>query len=86
MKELTAIGFNGKIVAYKVNEELSMGLSYTLPTNLTYKNGKASMDMTAQLNDAFGKAVAGYMQQNPGKLLLKHKPQWQLNLVEWVSI
>mgnify|MGYP002860939157 FL=1 len=68
MKELTAIGFNGKIgVAYKVNEELSMGLSYTLPTNLTYKNGKASMDMTAQLNDAFGKAVAGYMQQNPGK-------------------
>ncbi len=68
MTDLTAIGFNGKIgLAYKVNDALSFGLSYTLPTSLTYKNGKATMDMTAQLNDAFGKAVAGYLQQNPGK-------------------
>jgi len=37
-----------------------------LPTELNFKDGKASMDMTAQFNDAFGKAVQGYMAQNPG--------------------
>jgi long-chain fatty acid transport protein len=64
MTDLAGIGFNGKIgFAYKVDEQLSFGVSYTMPTSLTYKNGKASMDMTAQLNDAFGKAVAGAMQQ-----------------------
>ena len=67
MSDLTAIGFNGKIgFAYKVNEKLSIGVNYTLPTSLSYKNGKASMDMTAQLNNAFGLAVQGYMMQNPG--------------------
>jgi long-chain fatty acid transport protein len=64
MSDLVGIGFNGKIgFAYKVNDNLSFGLSYTMPTSLTYKNGKASMDMTAQLNDAFGKAVQGAMIQ-----------------------
>ncbi len=64
MDDLAAFGFNGKIgVAYKVNDKLSFGLSYTMPTTLTYSDGKASMDMTAQLNDAFGKAVAGAMAQ-----------------------
>lgn len=68
MTDLTAIGFNGKIgLAYKVDNKLSFGLSYTLPTSLTYTGGKATMDMTAQLNDAFGKAVMGWMMQNPGK-------------------
>ncbi len=72
MNELSAIGFNGKIgIAYKVNDKLSFGLNYTLPTSLTYKNGKASMDMTAQLNDAFGKAMMGWMMQNPGKTQLQ---------------
>lgn len=67
MSELTAFGFNGKIgLAYKFDESLSFGINYSLPVNLTYKNGKASMDMSYQLNDAFGKAVMGYMQQNPG--------------------
>jgi long-chain fatty acid transport protein len=67
MSDLTGIGFNGKIgLAYKVNDELSLGVSYTLPTSLTYTNGKALMDMTYQLNDAFGKAVQGVMMQNPG--------------------
>ncbi len=66
MTDLAGIGFNGKLgFAYKVNENLSFGLTYTLPTTITYKNGKASMDMTAQLNDAFGKAVQGYMMKNP---------------------
>lgn len=64
MNELSAIGFNGKIgLAYKVSDNLSFGLNYSLPTSLNYKNGKASMDMTAQLNDAFAKAVAGAMAQ-----------------------
>ncbi|MBK6679128.1 MAG: outer membrane protein transport protein [Ignavibacteriales bacterium] len=68
MKELTAIGFNGKIgVAYKVNEELSMGLVMHTSHKPHLQNGKASMDMTAQLNDAFGKSCCGTMQQNPGK-------------------
>ena len=66
MKELTAISFTGRIgLAYKLNDQISLGLTYSLPTPLTYKNGKATMDMSAQLNDAFGKAVMGYMAQNP---------------------
>lgn len=68
MTDLSAVGFNGKIgLAYKVNDKLSFGLTYTLPISLTYKGGKATMDMTAQLNDAFGKAVMGYMMMNPTK-------------------
>jgi long-chain fatty acid transport protein len=66
MTGLTAIGFGGKIgLAYKVSDKLTFGASYTSPSALTYKNGKASMDMTAQLNNAFGLAVQGYMMQNP---------------------
>ncbi len=66
MNNLTAISFTGRIgFAYKVNDQISLGFTYSLPTSLTYKNGKATMDMTAQLNDAFGKAVMGYMAQNP---------------------
>jgi len=66
MKDLTALGFSGKIgLAYRLDEKISFGIAYTLPTTLNFKNGKAKMDMTAQLNDAFGKAVQGYMAQNP---------------------
>lgn len=67
MNDLTAIGFGAKIgIAYKINDNISLGLSYTSPTSFTYKNGSAKMDMTAQMNDAFGKAVQGFMMQNPG--------------------
>jgi long-chain fatty acid transport protein len=67
MNGLKAFGFGGKIgLAYKVNEMFSFGLSYSLPVSLTYKNGKANMDMTYQMNNAFGKVVAGYMQNYPG--------------------
>lgn len=67
MSDLAAFGFGGKIgLAYKVNEMFSLGLSYTLPVDLTYKNGKADMDMTYQMNDAFGRVVAGYMNNYPG--------------------
>jgi long-chain fatty acid transport protein len=68
MTDLVGIGFNGKIgFGYKVSDKLSFGLSYSMPTSLTYRNGKAYMDMTAQMNDAFGKAVQGYMMQYPGQ-------------------
>lgn len=64
MTDLAAIGFNGKIgLAYAVDESFTIGISYTMPTALTYTGGKATMDMTAQLNDAFGKAVQGAMMQ-----------------------
>jgi len=66
MNDLSAFGFSGKVgLAYKVNENVTLGLCYTSPTALTFKNGNATMDMTAQFNDAFGKAVQGYMAQNP---------------------
>jgi long-chain fatty acid transport protein len=66
MNELTGFSLGGKIgLAYNLNDALSIGLSYTLPTSMTYKGGKASMDMTAQMNDAFGRAMQGYMAANP---------------------
>ena len=66
MNNLAALGFNGKIgLAYRVNPSFTIGASYSAPTALTYKNGKATMDMTAQLNNAFGRGVQGYMAQNP---------------------
>jgi long-subunit fatty acid transport protein len=66
MSDLTAFGFSGKVgIAWKPNEKATFGLSYTSPSALTYKKGKAGMDMTAQLSNAFGKAMQGYMMQNP---------------------
>ena len=66
MSDLTGFSFGGKVgLAYNLNDALSIGLSYTLPTSMTYKGGKASMDMTAQMNDAFGRAMQGYMAANP---------------------
>jgi long-chain fatty acid transport protein len=66
MSDLTSFSFGGKIgLAYNLNDNVSVGLSYTLPTTLTYKGGKADMDMTAQMNDAFGRAMQGYMAANP---------------------
>jgi long-chain fatty acid transport protein len=67
MSDLTAFGFGGKVgLAYKVNEMFSLGLSYTLPVDFTYKDGTANMDMTYQMNDAFGRVVMGYMTNYPG--------------------
>ncbi|MBI9071736.1 MAG: outer membrane protein transport protein [Melioribacteraceae bacterium] len=64
MDDLSALGFNGKIgVAYKVNEKLSLGLKYSLPTKLNFKDGTASMDMSAQFNEAVGLAIQGTMAQ-----------------------
>jgi long-chain fatty acid transport protein len=66
MSGLTAYGFSAKIgVAYEINDNISVGLSYSSSSQLTYKNGSASMDMTAQMNNAFGLAMQGYMAQNP---------------------
>jgi len=66
MNGLTAYGFSGKIgLAWKASDQVTLGVTYTSPTTLTYKGGAANMDMTAQLNNAFGLAVQGYMAQNP---------------------
>jgi len=67
LQNLTSLGFNGKIgVAYKPSEQFSFGINYSLPINLTYKNGTAAMDMSYQMNNAMGKVMAGIMQQYPG--------------------
>ena len=67
MTGLTAFGFQGKVgVAYKLNGDISFGLSYTSPSTLNFKNGKATMDMTYQFNNAFALAMQGYIVQNPG--------------------
>lgn len=66
MTELNTISFGGKFgLAYKPDEELSFGLSYTMPTKLKYKNGKATMNMNKQFEDATGRAVVGFYTQ-PG--------------------
>jgi long-chain fatty acid transport protein len=66
MSDLTGFGFGAKIgLAYNVSDKVSIGVCYTLPTSITHKGGKAEMDMTAQMNDAFGRAMQGYMFQNP---------------------
>jgi long-chain fatty acid transport protein len=66
LKDLSAYEFNGKIgLAYQPSKNFSFGISYTLPVNLNYKKGNAQMDMTAQMNNAFAKVMAGIMQQNP---------------------
>lgn len=66
MHDLNTISWGGKIgLAYKVNDKLSFGLNYTLPTKLDYKNGKATMDMSKQFEDAMGRAIVGFY-QNPG--------------------
>jgi long-chain fatty acid transport protein len=61
MSNLNVISWGAKIgLAYKANEKLSFGLNYTMPTKLNYKNGKATMDMSKQFEDAFGRAIMGY--------------------------
>lgn len=66
MHDLSTLGFAGKIgLAYKPSDKFSFGINYNTATKLHFKDGKADMDMSAQMNDAFGKVVAGIMQQNP---------------------
>ena len=66
MQNLNVVSFNGKLgLAWKPSNKLSFGLTYTLPTTLTYKNGKATMDMSKQFEDAMGRAVMGFYSQ-PG--------------------
>lgn len=67
LQNLTALGFNGKIgLAYKPNDRFSMGINYSLPINLTYKNGTADMDMSYQLNNAMSRVMAGIIEEYPG--------------------
>jgi long-chain fatty acid transport protein len=83
MKALTAYGVNGKVgLAFKPNEKFSAGINYSLPVNMNYKNGSAKMDMTYQMNDAFGKIVAGIMQQDPGTTVEKAQAMAMDQLVQ----
>jgi long-subunit fatty acid transport protein len=67
MTDLNTVSFGGKIgLAYKPNDELSFGLSYTMPTSLRYKGGKATMDMSKQFEDATGRAVTAFYSQPGG--------------------
>ncbi|MEI6748700.1 MAG: outer membrane protein transport protein [Bacteroidota bacterium] len=66
MSDLSVISWGGKIgLAYKASDKLSFGFNYTMPTKLNYKNGKATMDMSKQFEDAFGRAIMGFY-QTPG--------------------
>lgn len=66
MSDLSVISWGGKIgLAYKASDKLSFGLNYTMPTKLNYKKGKATMDMSKQFEDAFGRAIMGFY-QTPG--------------------
>ncbi|HEX6914314.1 MAG TPA: outer membrane protein transport protein [Chitinophagaceae bacterium] len=67
MKQLHSYKFNGRLgIAWQPSPHFSAGVCYTLPVNMEFKNGEAYMDMTAQMNDAFAKVVAGIMMQHPG--------------------
>jgi long-chain fatty acid transport protein len=67
LSSLSALNFNGKIgIAYQPTDKFSFGINYTLPVDLSYKNGTATMDMNYQMNDAFGRIVSMIMQQHPG--------------------
>ena len=54
---VTAIGFGGTIgFGYEMNEQFSIGLSYTMQSDLTF-DGDAGMDMTEQFGHAYGLMV-----------------------------
>jgi long-chain fatty acid transport protein len=57
----TGIGFSGVAgFQYDVNEDLTLGLSYTSQTDITFE-GDATMDMNAQFGNAYELMVMGAM-------------------------
>jgi long-subunit fatty acid transport protein len=64
---LKGFAFGGKLgLAFKPSDHLSFGINYSMPVNITYRNGITDMDMTDQMNNAFGRIVSMIMQQYPG--------------------
>jgi len=64
---LNGFAFGGKLgLAFKPSDQLSFGINYSMPVNITYRNGSAEMDMTGQMNNAFGRIVYMILQQYPG--------------------
>ncbi len=60
---VTATGFGAKLgFQYKVNEQLTFGLTYTSSSTLTF-SGDAVMDMNSQFGDAYERMVAGALMQ-----------------------
>lgn len=86
MRKLSSLGFNGKIgIAYKPTDQFSFGINYSLPINLTYKNGTATMDMSAQMNNAMGRVMAGIMQQYP-EISQQQAQQMAMNMFTGMGI
>jgi long-chain fatty acid transport protein len=64
---LNGFAFGGKLgLAFKPSAQLSFGINYSMPVNITYRNGSAEMDITGQMNNAFGRIVSMIMHQYPG--------------------
>lgn len=62
MKYLKSYSFGGKFgLGYKFSESFSIGVNYSLPVDLSYEDGTANLDMTAQFKDASARAVRNYM-------------------------
>ncbi len=58
MTGLKSYSFGGKFgVAYKYSDRFSMGVNYCLSIPLNFKNGTATMDMSAQFSEASGIAA-----------------------------
>jgi long-chain fatty acid transport protein len=62
MTNLKSYTFGGKIgLAYKMCDKFSIGASYTMSVPLNFKNGNATMDMSAQFNEASSVATKNVM-------------------------
>jgi long-subunit fatty acid transport protein len=62
MKELNAYSFAGKVgFAYKFSNQFTIGVSYSAPVPLKFKNGISNLDMSAQFNDAYKREVKNVM-------------------------
>ncbi|MCE1164643.1 MAG: outer membrane protein transport protein [Bacteroidetes bacterium] len=58
MTGLKSYSFGGKFgIAYKYSERFSVGVNYCLSIPLNFKNGTATMDMSAQFSEASGIAA-----------------------------
>lgn len=66
MNNLDGFGVGANLGIYwQINDMISVGFAYNSASRINF-SGDAEMDMTAQMNDAFGRAVQGMLAQNPG--------------------
>ena len=66
MNNLKSFNFNGRVgLAYKFSDKFTAGLNFSTPVSLSYTNGIANLDMSAQFQDAFKRAVGNYLITHP---------------------